>query len=416
MKSKQNGYYLPTNLAPAENQYPGHSQVKHLTLMVDATNICQLGCSYCYFGEKGCKLMNPDLIFQATKNFVEAIGPQVELVNLHYMGGEPLIGWEKILILNQTMTNYAQEKGFRFIWSLTSNLVELDEEKKEHMLKEKAEIHCSIDGPQFIQDNNRPFKSGSGSFAIVDKHIDNALEISPNDFARVTVTPFSSHYLPEITSYLFNKGFPGIGLYPAENMTWEEGDLEAWSTGIRKSFELAKEKDKILSTVVHPHKNNRSFSYCGAARSLWGLDVEGKLYSCHHFTNHPEKAIIDAANSSAEEIKASINRPYLAPQNIQLPTACQDCPASDYCYGGCWADNETKSGNAYLPNSISCTFQKITFNSLQDYILDPAIDTKIENYCMICGQCQRMTCCSCNGCVKCDYSCNKGQGKCWVFD
>lgn len=400
-----------------------------LNLMVDASNMCQLDCTYCYFGKKGCSLMNAKKVFEAVKKVVLAVGKKLELLSIHYMGGEPILGWKRILELNKKTKFFCEKKGIEFRWSMTSNLVGLTEGKKEFMLKEKAGIHCSIDGPKHVQNLNRPFSNGKGSFEIVDKHIGLALQITPNDTARVTVTPQSSHHLKEIAEYLFDKGFENIGLFPSFNMDWKEEDFAAWIKGIREASDVAMLKKKQISSVLHLKKREKpEFDFCGAGKGLWALDVKGFLYNCHRLTNYPEYALINAADSTAEEVKKAMIEKTLAPCNIQIPDKCKKCSALNYCSGGCWADNLCENNNVYLPESIACKFRQITHEALREYLDMPHMriggkdSIRMEICCILadwcilrdghpkCDSCESCYA-SCQGCDLC-YMCNGCQYVC----
>ena len=143
----------------------------HLTFMIDATDDCQLRCRYCYFGRKGKKMMNIEAVLDGASNTVGVFRDKIRSVEFHYMGGEPLLAWREILALNANARRRFEEIGVEFRWSLTSNLVALDEAKAEHMVRESASIHCSIDGPPRIHDRNRPFESGATSFEQVASHV-----------------------------------------------------------------------------------------------------------------------------------------------------------------------------------------------------------------------------------------------------
>jgi len=387
--------------------------IKKLSLSVDATNMCQLNCTYCYYGEKGCNMMNVENLEKSIINIADAIGSQLEQVNINYMGGEPLIGWNYIKILNEEVKKKLKLKNISFKWALTSNLISLNDEIKEVMIKEKAGIHCSVDGPDFIQNQNRPLKNGKESFSLMDKSIPLALEISPNDTARVTVTPMSAHHLIEITQYLIDKGFNTIGLFPAFNLEWNDADIEAWSIGLKKSFELVNSNNKKISTILKPKSAKEKFNFCGAGKSLWALDVNGGLYNCHRLTNYSQYKIIDAANSSVEEIRNAMIKKSLAPHSIDKPEKCNNCSAHDFCDGGCWSENLAANNTPYLPESMSCKFMQTTSNSIKEYLDMPkysptdcwALTIGPNICCMLaCDGCDR-----CESCVGCEY-CNTCDG------
>lgn len=390
---------------------------KNLCLMVDATNNCQLDCRYCYYGKKGGSDMNTETAFAACRNVADVFSGRLEDVNIHYMGGEPLLAWHRILDLNARAKNHFMGLGIPFKWSMTSNLVSLTEKKAEHMVREGASIHCSIDGPSSIQDHNRPFKNGKGSFDYVVKAIPLALQINPHDTARVTVCPNDAEKMPEIAHEVLGRGFKVVGLFPASGDDWTPDRVEGWQRGISDAFDSVRKaygKAKQISTVIRPiHRNTpprqKKFGYCGAGKGLWGIGINGGLYFCHHMTNRPELAIIDAAHSSPEEIRAAIEKSAFPPSSFSTHLQCQGCPALAFCNGGCWSDNFLINGSATAPSASDCSLRVATVQAIgtQMYV-DPPRSGKLET-CGRCYDCQR----SDQSCVSCDNPC---QSRCQSCD
>ena len=169
--------------------------------MVDATEDCQLGCRYCYFGQKCHHKMNVDKIFEAILRMMRVF--KIDAIKINYMGGEPLMAWKEILQLNKKL----KDANVDFRWGMTSNLISLDEDKTQHMISEKASIHASIDGDEKSHNLNRPYRDGRPSYVEVAKNIPNALKITPRDTARVTITPETAGSSMEICDSLFDKGY-----------------------------------------------------------------------------------------------------------------------------------------------------------------------------------------------------------------
>jgi len=349
-----------------------------LQLLVDATNRCQLKCGYCYYGDKGNQLMNVERVFRACVNVTQIFSDRLRKVCIHYMGGEPLLAWKRILELSEKFGPYLKEQGIEFEWGLTSNLVGRDEIKAQRMIKERASIHCSLDGPEEIQNRNRPFKSGQGSFAAVAKAIPLALQITPGDAARVTVRPADAKRMPEIAQDVFGRGFKTVGLFPAEGENWDREAVDDWRKGLEESLRLAdgaKGKRSIL-TLLTPYsfqsKKRQRFHFCGAGRGLWGIGVDGDLFFCHHMSNNKKLAIINAAEASVEEIKAAIRSSSLPPKTSAIPEACFKCSAFDFCDGGCWANNMLLGGQTEVPFPGHCAIKRATVETLGDRLRSAA--------------------------------------------
>ena len=159
---------------------------KYPIVDVTVTEFCNMGCGYCYFGDKVAKNVMPtevgkriiDLVFQAP-------GPGQRRV--HFFGGEPLAAWDRI----QEMIDYAMEKkvetGLPFGWGITTNMTLLTEEMFPYFRKTLGGVHCSIDGIPEIMDELRPHKnSGIKAADRVKEKVALALKIKQNDTAMMT--------------------------------------------------------------------------------------------------------------------------------------------------------------------------------------------------------------------------------------
>lgn len=396
-----------------------HHKSRNLIFMIDATERCNFQCRYCYFGEKGKRKMNVQKVFKSVCNSFMSIvtNCQVDGVELYYMGGEPLLAWQEILRLNELFKVFAEQNQIKFRWGMTSNISLLDEKKADFMIANNANVHISIDGSPDIHNKNRPLVNGLPSYEIVKKKIPLALKITPNDVARVTVCPEDADRLVDIADHLFDLGFNEVGLYPAYNMGWDDRSIGIWSENILLATAKSKiidggdyalrtifTKDRILS------KPANAFTYCGAGKSLFGINVDGLLFHCHHFTNTPENIICDAANSSVEEISIALKKSTLPPRNSELPEQCIQCPARGACNGGCWADNYLNNLNAQIPEDIACRIRYATFQSLQGLYIGDRVasdeELQVIKNCSNCYECQ--SCYHCDG-GGCQYSCDECQ-------
>jgi uncharacterized protein len=399
-----------------------------LSLMVDATTACQMRCRYCYFGDKGHEMMDVTRILSAAINLSGVFGKKLTHINFHYMGGEPLMAWQSILELNSRAREAFGRSGVKFDWSLTSNLVGLDERKADHMLAEKANIHCSIDGPADIQNRNRPLADGRPSYNEVARNVRYALRVTPSDVARVTVCPEDTRNITRIVDSVLAMGFHTVGLFPAYNMGWADQSIRSWADNITATFshrDFTKGRPKV-STIVKPLERPcqpKRFSYCGAGKSLWALDVRGRLYFCHHLTRNSRLSVIDASRNSPDKIRMSIERSPLPPSYLDLSARCKECPARHSCHGGCWAENLLANGNANVPEKIECemrratavSFKRLTKTSPMLVGIKPSLRTRgcfISDNNPRCETCQN--CYSCQNCQNCNTceGCNKGCQVC----
>lgn len=384
----------------------GCAHKKSISLMVDATNRCQLECRYCYFGQKRGDVMDPKKTAAAIRNVTVATG--AKNINLHYMGGEPLLAWDEIRALNALTRDWCKDNDVTFEkWGATSNLVALDQAKTEVMVKEKASIHCSIDGPARIHDKNRPQCGGQGSYDRVIKNIPFALSITPRDVARVTVMPENAGDLVEITRTILDLGFQTVGLFPTYEPEWSDEQVTTWAQNLVLAYEVSKKNGRArIHTIVRDKRKDKKsgdFGYCGAGKGLWALDALGKVYHCHHFTNFPHLSIIDATNSSPEEISKAMSTSTLPPFGKPLNSTCSSCNMQKFCNGMCWANNFLTNGDSSLPVRNECRLF-IASHTLLWPVMEP--DLLKQEKMRACGRCDE--CQSCYTCDACDTSCQSG--------
>jgi len=330
------------------------------------------------------------------------------------MGGEPLLAWEEIVEINSDVRIYCEDQGKSFKWGLTSNLIALDERKAACMIKEKASIHCSIDGTRKIHNSNRPYRNGKPSYDDVVCNVPLALSITPKDTARVTIMPEDAESVSAIAHAVLALGFAFVGLFPVVESEWSDRQVNAFAEGIAEAYQTTKSNQTTrISTILKPNKVRNGIkqtSFCGAGRGLWAFDVDGNLYHCHHFTNLPELSLINASSASPNEITTAIAKSEMTPFNHGRPAQCMSCPAIIACSGHCWANNFLVNHNASTPVTNSCRLFRAVFELVYPEIQRDEL-ARISTACN-CDSCQN--CFSCEDCTYCDtcQNCYSCQSRC----
>lgn len=340
-----------------------------LELNVDATTRCQLGCAYCYFGPKGGRTMNVNTLFAALRNLSGVFGSRLAEVRLKFMGGEPLLAWPEILALTGLARPYFETNGVKFSWAVISNLIALDEAIAARMIRERADIQCSLDGPADLQNRHRPYADGGASFPDVLRRVPLALAINPKAVARVTICPAEAGRLLEITDFLSALGFRSVTLVHAGNQAWSKAALGHWGRSLGEVVaKYGPAESRVRVSCVLPVSRNElpgAFSYCGAGTSLFALGVDGHLFFCHRMTQRPDRAVIDASQAGPDQILKAIVGSRLPPrQSAALPPGCGDCPALNRCNGGCWNQNLLTHGHSEVPCPTECAIRRVTARAI----------------------------------------------------
>ena len=174
------GYLLPSMVKQIVHPATAISEILldrslgQLTLQV--TQRCNLRCKYCIYSEDlNCNQRSHS---QNTMTF-ETAKKAIDFYRLHsidtnravigFYGGEPLLAFPLI----KDVVAYAKEVfvGKEIAFDMTTNATLLTDEVIDFLLENEFLLTFSIDGPQRVQDKNRVFPNGLGSYDTVISNI-----------------------------------------------------------------------------------------------------------------------------------------------------------------------------------------------------------------------------------------------------
>ncbi len=247
-------------------------------VVIQPTSFCNLNCKYCYVPDRKDKTHIAQEVLESLikKLFIEKTDGYIEFL---YHAGEPLTVarsfYENIVELikqykpkDLTVTNVIQTNG-----------VLINDAWAEFFLRNDFKIGISIDGPQFLHDNNRKNWSGVGSFEkslngfkILKKHGINAGLLSVITSLHLEhVQEFLDFYIEnEITDVGFN-----VEAIDNANLNSSMGNInnemiDKYNNFISKIFNFAiNNSDKIkireiADTLERLHAIKQDPSYCSS--------------------------------------------------------------------------------------------------------------------------------------------------------
>ena len=343
------------------------------TLCLNVAQDCDLACRYCFakggtYGQ-GTARMPRDVGRKAVDFLIEHSGGLRNLT-LCFFGGEPLLNFSVI----QDTVAYAQrrgrESGKQFHFNITTNGTRLTREVRTFLARKGFSIIFSIDGPQEIQDEMRPFNDGTGSYAVVSRNlralIEDAGKIGLNFSIRATFTR-QHHDLSSIAMHLVNLGCHDISVEPAvlkhDAYEIKAPDLPA----IKKAYaQFARlylneiNNGRYFSffhfrhTMDQAFRATRNLTQCGAGSGYLAVSSDGDLYPCHRFVGNDEYVMGDVVHG--------INRPdirnYFTSAHVNNKSQCLRCWARYICGGGCHAYALEFNSDILKPYGIECELMK----------------------------------------------------------
>ena len=337
---------------------------------------CNLNCSYCYMYNMGDesykmqpKIMSTETVRAMMKRINEhCIKHKLNKFNFVLHGGEPLLAGKEFFEKMVSIARNEISPSVKLNFAVQTNGVLLD--KSWGILFERLEIGVgvSLDGPKQINDKNRVYHSGKGSYDDVIKGI-NAIsqqkkpgllsvlntEVSPKEvfmlFSKLNVSSIN---------FLFpdgNYNNPPNGYMPRGNETpygdwliemfdvWQENKGDRISIGIFEVF-IAMILGQEFPSDSFGTKNSEVLviETNGDIESLDVLKICGDSFT---------KGDANVINTTFDEALETPLAQMYQLSHKNLPQKCKKCPISEICGGG-YLPHRYSSENGFNNPSIFC--------------------------------------------------------------
>jgi uncharacterized protein len=339
------------------------SQQVHLTLFL--TSDCNLACGYCYGDGGDEKIDMPRKMAFAAIDHLFARAAALGARQLHlgfHGGGEPTLRMDSMVEFVRYAREQAAGKSVDLVFGLTTNGV-MSEAAAEWIADNVKHPNISLDGPEEIQDFQRPTKNENGSLERVARTI-RILERKrvPYHF-RGTVTQFSQGRIPEIVKFLAGEFSPASiqlepmfcsgrasrkELAPPACEAFVEGFLEAAAIGKKQGIRVH------FSGLRFPQLCTR---FCSIGRQNFAVTPQGWVTSCYEVlqqTDPRSEVFFFGTYESGERFSVDENKlkSLQVLSEIELPS-CQDCFAKYHCAGDCRAKRLYADAHASDPEPTS---------------------------------------------------------------
>jgi len=298
--------------APA-NQPPSSIPVREFPLqrvVLNVTNQCNLACTYCYeysddkitqtAGKQ--KYMSTDVAESAIDMLVHESSTR-RGIHVTFFGGETLLNFPVMRSTVEYAKTKAAQAGKSIEFSLTTNATLLTPEIVDFLSAHQVGVTVSIDGDRELNDRQRVFHNGKGSYDVIVPKIKDLLKRHRTNSigARVTLTAGVSD-VRRIYRHLTEEiGFDSVGFSPATaspqrlysigpqkmdnvldafaGLAWEYRDLAL--KGRQHGF------TNVSDTLKELHSGISKAYPCGAGLGLLGVSTEGDIGLCHRFVDSP---------------------------------------------------------------------------------------------------------------------------------
>jgi len=277
----------------------GQARIAGIVLLIAQT--CNLKCSYC-FAEAYMESYSDNRVMSPTTARVaidKVFKNMPDVARIQFFGGEPLIGFDTIKETVQACEKYCMVHQTRMpAFSITTNGTLIDQEIIGFFKGHNFSVTISLDGPQHINDKQRQFPSGKGTYDVVKEKIDLLQSAGIDIEIEAVFTDNHRNFKETIEStyeFLLKLGArdvyltPAIGGSPDESL---DGNLLA---DLEQSYTASTEKimDSWLtdSPIRNPYlldllrtimSKKGKTHFCGAGYKVITVDSAGKVFPCYN--------------------------------------------------------------------------------------------------------------------------------------
>lgn len=394
--------YLSSN-KPQKIQHPATEIVPLLLdrsidkITLQLTQDCNFRCKYCIYSDEinqkqrshAPKVMSLETAKKAILYYRDhAIDSNMYSVGFY--GGEPLMQWD----LLKEVVLYAEREldGKMLTFSLTTNASLITEYMAAFLEDHNVGIVVSLDGIKTVNDENRVFQNGTGSYDVVMKHIRMIKEKHPKLFQKMRI---SSVLDPKTDAQTFGRYPSELAELPISNYTVSIEENTELKTVIPRDLHLAMENEVfiaylsdigLISSSVSPygfkqieniHTSMNTIKPTNGIQSVMApggpcipgksrlfITVDGDLYPCER-VNETDSYCIGSLDRGFDYEKA---KQMLNIGSI-TETKCQNCWAMRNCTM-CCKYFDYFSHNAAREKMTYCdAIQKSVYNTMRGIIL-----------------------------------------------
>lgn len=330
------------------------------------TRKCNLRCRYCYI-EKKESVMPVETALRVVE-FIFNNTPSEEKIDIGFFGGEPLLEFELIKIITQSIQTHPLFTKRSVTFTVVSNGTIFSDEIADFLIKQGFMFGISCDGPVEVQDRFRYFPGGEGSSSTVESTIRRAIEALPSLMVNAVYHPLTMLQLPRVVDYFSSLGIRHIYLTPDFSARWtkEEADLlpGIYKQVAQKYIDYYLEEDPHYISLIDNKVavilkgGYKSTDRCTMGRGEFAFTPSGNIYPCERLigSDDGETHCIGNIFTHLEPGRMCKQMNPAGKSNHE----CKSCSISDFCMNWCGCSNYFSSGYYNRVGPFLCASEKVS--------------------------------------------------------
>lgn len=305
-------------------------------VVVIPTQLCNFGCTYCYAQE--AHLYNSVMSKEILKIVLDfVLQSKQKKKNISFIGGgEPLTAWELIKWAVEYLEQNKRSNDILNI-GITTNASLFTDEIFKFVKEHNIHVGVSFEILSDIQDSQRPFHGGKGTFEIVNGNIQKLIQYGITYGIRSTITKLNVNRMSEMVEFVAEH-YPNIRKLHLEQVTDSSEDDQAFYNAYIDNFYKAKQVGRNYNINVYNSISKSIYQirdcFCGGE---FCVTPTGSLVACHRVSAEHEKAfpLFNYGKiNKAIEFDGESEESYLAFAS-QKREECEKCFARWHCGGIC---------------------------------------------------------------------------------
>lgn len=347
--------------------------IDRITLHI--SNDCNLRCKYCYANGGSYSLPRGIMSIETAELFVQfCIDSFTEIKSVVFFGGEPMLNVPVMEHICTLFKKYYKEGKSSFLpkFAIVTNGTIVNEHILSFIKEHISYITVSVDGLKDVNDINRVFANGKGSYDKIEHFIYTVLaktEAVVHYEATFTQAHLDRHYnRADIIQALESKfGIKGT-VVPEFNTNYNK--VEDYIIDSKELLEADfKELPLGFEAILMALAKKKPIQMCAVTKRIFAIATNGEIYPCHINTGEEQNSLGNIGgdnifnNPSFLQCKSSV---YTLKDNSK----CNTCWANNLC-GGCarqWFYNEKTKTYLEYPDDELCQINKKRIEQLLIYI------------------------------------------------
>lgn len=342
-----------------------------MNLTLYLTFDCNQRCGYCFAAPQ----QTGDMSFQTASEAISVAANAATRNGDHHLGvrffgGEPLMRWDLIPALIAETRNIAAAHGLRTSFSVSTNALTLNEERRSFLLQNDVAVGISIDGTREVHDRNRLDLDGGSSFELVLRNARAAIDEDLRVELVLVVDPTTIGDLRTSVEYLHDAtGADFFILSLNVDAVWTAHDVSRLAHSYKELADYFADKFDQGRPIQIDALNNKMNvllrsgfirqGLCTIGQTDLAVIPDGRIYPCLRLAARRDDAYAIGHVATGVNWDSALMSGCGPGQNGDADPGCRSCRHTETCLNWCAAANIATSGRSTQPGMVMCKHEKI---------------------------------------------------------